>query len=70
MQSSSKIEEMFRESKTLRLLGHKNIIALYHSFVIDKNVVLVMEFCSGGELFNYAKEQGQIPEIEVRRLLL
>jgi serine/threonine protein kinase len=70
MSSSSKMEEIFRESKTLRLLGHRNIISLFHFFLIDKYAVLIMEFCSGGELYHYLKEKGKLDEIEGRRIIM
>lgn len=32
--NASKVEEIFRESKTLQKLNHKNIILLYNGFVL------------------------------------
>ena len=41
---------MDRESKTLRMLDSKYIINLEKYFMMDKVVVLVMEYAQGGEL--------------------
>jgi len=40
------------EVKILRTLDHPNVIKMYEYFVEDKQVHLVTELCSGGELFD------------------
>ena len=61
------MEEIYRESKTLRMLNHKHIIKLHYTFVKSSNVVNIMEYASGGELGQYVKEQGgHLPELEAR----
>ena len=44
------IFEMDRESKTMKLLDSKYIINLEKYFLLNKTVVLVMEYAEGGEL--------------------
>jgi len=58
------IEEIYWETKALEGLDHKNIIKLIKSFVQKKNVIMVMEFCGGGELYELVKNEGKINEIE------
>ena len=51
------------------MLNHKHIVKLFHSFIIDKNYVMIMEYASGGELLEYAENKGIMPEIEVRKII-
>jgi serine/threonine protein kinase len=37
------------------MLNHKNIIKLYHSFVIKNDLLLIMEYADGGELIEYVE---------------
>jgi len=50
-------------------LERKNIVALYNAFVQDKQVILVMEYASGGELLSYIKEKGTLTETEARSVI-
>ena len=56
MANAGAMEEIYRESKTLKMLNHKNIIKLYYTFVKGENVVNIMEYASGGELGDYVTE--------------
>ena len=69
LSNASTIEEIFRESKTLKMLNNKHIIKLHHAFLLDKNFVMIMEYASGGELFYYMEEKGKLEEVEVRRII-
>src|SRR5438093_1332518 len=43
---------LWREIEVMRrLFGHQNILKLYEVMRSDRHVMLVTEFCSGGELF-------------------
>ena len=55
LKKASSIEEIDRESKTLKMLDHKHIIKLYHTFVHDKELIMIMELASGGELKDYVE---------------
>lgn len=69
LSKASSLEEIHRESKTLKMLDHKHIIKLYHAFVHDKKLVMIMELASGGELRDYVESQHRLSEIESRRLI-
>ena len=60
------IDDIFMESKTLRMLKHKNIIQLYHTLMLNNNLVMIMEFAGGGELKTYVEECEGLEEEEVR----
>ena len=41
---------------------HPNIIRLYEEIEDDRNIYLVMEECTGGELFDYILSLGSFSE--------
>lgn len=56
MSKADKIDEIFKESKTLKMLDHKYIIKLHHYFVLDGDkIVMIMEYANGGELRDYVE---------------
>ncbi len=68
MTQADQINEIYRETNALSKLEHRNVIKLYKSFVKGKNVVMVMEFCGGGELYEYVKKKSRIDEIEAKEI--
>lgn len=50
-------ERFAQEVKILQTLDHPNIIKLYEYFEDAKNVYLITELCSGGELFDKIVEK-------------
>ena len=42
-----------REIQVLRSLNHKNIIQLYEIFEEDGKLFMIMELCTGGELWHF-----------------
>jgi len=64
--SAEQIEEIYWEAKALEGLDHKNIIKLIKSFIHKKNVIMIMEFCGGGELYEFVKNEGRIDEVDAR----
>lgn len=58
------IERVAREIHILKLIRHPNIIQLYEIIETPKQLFLIMEYASGGELFDYIVEHTRVPEIE------
>ena len=50
--SLSDYEGLMREVNLMIKLDHPNIIKLYEYYENDKNIYLIMELCTGGELFD------------------
>jgi serine/threonine protein kinase len=50
-----KTNEVFKEAKNLQKLEHPNIIKLNTVFIIKKELFLMIEYFSGGDLNNYLK---------------
>ena len=50
------------EIQILKELNHPNIIQLYDVFLYDRNYYLVMDFVSGGNLYQYIMETKQDEE--------
>lgn len=46
------MERFKQEIQILQLLDHPNVLKLYEYFEDNKNVYLITELCSGGELFD------------------
>ena len=50
------------EIEVMKRMQHPNIITLYEVYESASDLYLVMECCSGGELFDRIKEQGSYTE--------
>jgi serine/threonine protein kinase len=66
--SASAIGDIDKEAKILKMLNHKNIIKLYHAFVVKNELLLIMEYADGGELIEYVEEKQGLDEVETRAL--
>lgn len=51
----------------MKLLWHPNIIHVYDVFEDEKRIFIIMEYASGGELFDYIVAKGRLKEGESRR---
>ncbi|KAF4677960.1 hypothetical protein FOL47_008064 [Perkinsus chesapeaki] len=51
-----------QEIAIMKMLDHPNIIRLYETFEDAKNIYLVMELCTGGELFDRIIDKGYFTE--------
>jgi len=55
--------EQFREEMAImKLLDHPNIVRLYETFEDQRNVYLILELCTGGELFDRIVADGKFTE--------
>ncbi|KHJ84117.1 kinase domain protein [Oesophagostomum dentatum] len=57
-----------REIRIMSALNHPNIIQIYEVFENREKIILVMEYASGGELYDYVSRFGSLPESEARRI--
>ncbi|XP_041464810.1 death-associated protein kinase 2-like isoform X1 [Lytechinus variegatus] len=57
-----KREDIVREVSILEELSHDNIISLHDAFETQKEVVLILELVTGGELFHYLAEEDHVNE--------
>ncbi|KAF9363995.1 hypothetical protein BGX34_002799 [Mortierella sp. NVP85] len=56
-----------REIAIMKLINHPHVIRLYDVYETDKELFLVMEYVSGGELFDFLVEKGRLAESDARR---
>uniref|UniRef100_A0A158P9M2 Protein kinase domain-containing protein n=1 Tax=Angiostrongylus cantonensis TaxID=6313 RepID=A0A158P9M2_ANGCA len=57
-----------REIRIMSALHHPNIIQIFEVFENREKIILVMEYASGGELYDYVSHFGSLPESEARRI--
>ena len=67
---ASKVDEIYREAQALKKLSHPNIVKLYNAFLWKNNVVLIMEYVAGGEIYKYVKDKGGLSELEARNFFM
>ena len=63
------VKEIFRESKTLSVLHHKNIISLKRTFLHNTDLVLIMEYVPDGELKKLVQDRKGLTELEGKLLI-
>ncbi|XP_053617097.1 5'-AMP-activated protein kinase catalytic subunit alpha-2 [Plodia interpunctella] len=56
-----------REIQNLKLFRHPHIIKLYQVISTPTDIFMIMEYVSGGELFDYIVKRGKLQEHEARR---
>lgn len=68
--SASKKEMLLREIPIMKVLDHKNVIKIVEVFRKINTVYIVMELCTGGELFDklYAQPDARFSESDARHL--
>lgn len=54
------------EIEALKALNHQNICRLYQVIETERKIFLVLEYCPGGELFDYIVEKDKLSEKEAR----
>jgi carbon catabolite-derepressing protein kinase len=57
-----------QEIRLLEMLHHPNIVPVVDVIYDETLIFVVMEYCAGGELFQYLVDHGRLPESECRRI--
>ncbi|XP_051963589.1 MAP/microtubule affinity-regulating kinase 4-like isoform X2 [Xyrauchen texanus] len=60
------LQKLFREVRIMKGLNHPNIVQLFEVIETEKTLYLVMEYASGGEVFDYLVSHGRMKEKEAR----
>ena len=58
------LERIFREMSIVKNLNHPNIIKTYEIFENEKYYYIIMDYCKGGELFDYIVKKRRLNEEE------
>ncbi|XP_036417192.1 MAP/microtubule affinity-regulating kinase 4 isoform X1 [Colossoma macropomum] len=60
------LQKLFREVRIMKGLNHPNIVQLFEVIETEKTLYLIMEYASGGEVFDYLVAHGRMKEKEAR----
>lgn len=63
-----RLPKIYREIKILRGLDHDNIVRLHEMVETDKHIGIILEYASGGELFDYILNQRYLKDAAARPL--
>ncbi|XXG50708.1 hypothetical protein AAC387_Pa02g4656 [Persea americana] len=61
------VEQISREIATMKLIKHPNVVQLYEVMGSKTKIFIVLEFITGGELFDKIVNDGRMREDEARR---
>lgn len=61
------IGQIKREISTMKLIRHPNVIRLYEVMASKTKIYIVLEFVTGGELFDKIASKGRLKEDEARK---
>ena len=67
IQDVNDVERVAREIHILKMIRHPNIIQLYEIIETSKQLYLIMEYASGGEVFDYIVANHRVKEAEASR---
>jgi 5'-AMP-activated protein kinase catalytic alpha subunit len=67
IETSKMDQKIVREIKILKLLRHPHIIRLYEVITTPTDIFMIMEYVSGGELFDHIVNNGRLQESDARR---
>jgi len=61
------LKKIWREIEIMKKIGkHDNILRLYQVMQTDKYLMLVTEYCAGGEIFDHLVAHGRMTEPNAR----
>mmetsp|Transcript_58933 Transcript_58933/g.108010 ORF Transcript_58933/g.108010 Transcript_58933/m.108010 type:complete len:502 (+) Transcript_58933:88-1593(+) len=58
------LDRFKQEIAIMKIMDHPNIIKLYESFEDHRNIYLILELCTGGELFDRIIDAGHFTEVQ------
>ena len=61
---SDDLERIIREMEIIIEFNHPNVIRVHEIFETEDNYLIIMDYCSGGELFNYIVQCQNLEEDE------
>ena len=64
----SRLPKIYREITILRGLSHPNIVRLHEMVETDRHIGIILEYASGGELFDYILNHRYLKDNAARRL--
>jgi serine/threonine protein kinase len=64
--ANSHLEYFEREIRLLQIIRHPNIVRLHEILYQTDNIVVVMEFCEHGDLFEHLARHGALPFSQLR----
>ncbi|CAG9315137.1 unnamed protein product [Blepharisma stoltei] len=69
MKNDRKRDDLEKEISILKSMDHPNIVRLYEFFEDTKRLYIVMEYCSGGELFDEIIKRKNFQEIHAAQIM-
>ncbi|KAI9730677.1 MAG: hypothetical protein M1834_005645 [Cirrosporium novae-zelandiae] len=63
-----RLPKIYREISILRTLSHPNIVRLHEMVETDRHIGIILEYASGGELFDYILNHRYLKDGPARRL--
>jgi MAP/microtubule affinity-regulating kinase len=66
---ASQINKIFTEQESIKKLRHKNIISYLSTFMMNKQMVNIMDCCMGGELLELVNERKRLTEDEAKTII-
>jgi len=63
------IDRFKQEIAIMKIMDHPNIIKLYESFEDHRNIYLILELCTGGELFDRIIDAGHFTEVQAATVM-
>lgn len=61
------VEQIKREISTMKLVKHPNVVQLHEVMASKSKIYFVLEYVTGGELFNKIASKGRLKEDEARK---
>ncbi|XP_028752298.1 LOW QUALITY PROTEIN: CBL-interacting serine/threonine-protein kinase 9-like [Neltuma alba] len=61
------VEQLKREISTMKLIKHPNVVNIFEVMASKTKIYIVLEFVSGGELFDKIANDGRLKENEARQ---